>query len=505
MSFIVCKEINNDYCLAFEEDNWSKQLSPGAAVIRKNPDGGQEQITPTIFSPSFIERIPFPEGYSGCFYHLHVNRETVINGTFYDILGSYINEYSINPLLGSYLFLDDFSEHVQFELLFDHISFEEEEEDNFLIGTIGGMSFKGHLQFGRDPKSIIPIKYKQIIFGRRFYVAAYDGQGWDIYDNFNMDDNHVHYMTENRYGEVELSGWGSEEDDYYCSLEKKRDVFGTVKEDKRKLLYRRLLRTKVPSITDHLDEPYPITDTGSIDLIGVPRGIDRDMIGVTKEVDGDNLFSVVMKSPYPKRDEGPCHLESYSLPNDHNGHGPDYFYIVTRNNKKGLWHNDIINRTYRVHHAEQKVSLYGIGKIVLDCHYLDIIPIKEDILLYYTRQGHPVSYRACNAFSIQSESGWGVYDGRNKRTLLPPVFDEPATVILGPEGYICRINMKYGIIDKNGDQFLPFIYDKIEIINEEANRVLTSEEDYYWEIKTTIKCVLNGDESDYTLTHSEYE
>lgn len=489
MSFIYHKEIDSKYFLAFEEHEYTNEKSNGVAIIKKSPEGIEEQITPPIFSPSFFETVSFPEGFSGCLYHLHVNRETISDcggafGAFGDFLA--MHGYYDNQPLGSYLFLEDFSEHVWFELLFDHISFEETEEDNFLIGTIGGMTFKGHIEYMRKPMSVIPIKYKQIIFGRRFYVAAYDGQGWDIYDNFNMDDNRVHYMWESRYGDYELDDFRHEEH-YYCSLEKKETFFGMPEEEKRRLLYRRLLRRNVSSITDSLDEPYPMTETGSIDLIGVPR-----------EVDGDSVFTNVVKSPYPIRDG----LEEAYLSNSHDGFGPDHYYIVTRENKKGLWHNEIINKSYE-RSQYSKRAFYGIGKKVLECNYLEIIPIKEEILLDY-RQGLPVSYHACNAFSIKSESGWGVYDGLNERTLVPPVFDEPARVILGPEGYICRINGKCGIVDKNGNQFLPFIYDEIKVIDEEVKHVPTSEDgDYYRIIETRVKCIINREISEYTFVYDE--
>ena len=495
MPFIAHKEIDSEYFLAFEENEYTKEKSNGVAIIKKTPDGVEEQVTPPIFSPSFFETVSFPEGFHGRFYHLHVNRETVDQWVSHDddfldfLLGKYDSlDPSHNDLYGSYLFLADFSEHVRFELLFDRIAFEREEVGHYyidyLVGSIGGMSFKGYAELlghiGR-PMSIIPIKYQRIIFGRRYYVAAYDGQGWDIYDNYNMDGNRVHYKKEDRYGDYQLNpGYHSYFEYYSCC----KDYSQFDPEYKRRLLYRRLLRTKVASVTDSLDEPYPITDTGLIDLIGVPR-----------EVGGDSVFTEVVRSPYPTK-QG-----RYDLPNFHDGHGPDYYYIVTQNNKKGLWHNEIIDKTYQNSNKTSKYTLYGIGKKVLDCQYLDIRPIIEDILLYYGRRA-PVSYRACNSFSIRSESGWGVYDGLKGRTLLPPVFDEPARIILGPEGYICRINGKYGIVDKNGNQFLPFIYDEIKVIDEDVENVQTSEDgDFYTNIKTKVKCLINDETSEYTFVH----
>ena len=497
MSFIIHKEINSEYYLAFKEDELFKRKSGGVAIVKRTSDGAEKQMTPPIFSPSFIETVPFPEGHVGRFYHLHVNRETVDHLWLYDedfpdfLLGKYDSlDPSHNDLYGSYLFLADFSEHVRFELLFDRITLEREEVGHyymdFLVGSIGGMTFKGYAEFlghyGR-PMSIIPIKYQRIIFGGRYFVAAYDGQGWDIYDNYNMDGNRVHYKREDRYGDNELDPDYHSYYEYYSCC-KQYSEFDP--ESKRRLLYRRLLRTKVASVTDSLDEPYPITDTGSIDLIGVAR-----------EVDGDSVFSEVVKSPYPIRDY--TGLVRFLDLNNHNGDGPDYYYIVTQNNKKGLWHNEIVDKTYQNSWRTSKYTLYGIGKKALDCQYLDICPIIED----YER-GNPRSYRACNSFSIKSESGWGVYDGLKGRTLLPPVFDEPASVILGPEGYICKINGKYGIVDKNGNQFLPFIYDEIKVIDEDVENIQTNEDgDFYTIIKTKVKCLINGDISEYTFTYDD--
>lgn len=473
LRFTLYKEITSEYSLAFIKGDNS--LSNGVAVVRIEDSGEIMQITPPIFSPTFFEVFIHRDRICGntTFYHLHCTRDVMGNGDWrLYCMDNRDWDYgsSADAYYGSFLFQNDFSSAVRFELILDSIS---SEENGILTGKIGHMAFKGHICIynGSDnTESIIPIKYKRIVLGNH-YAAAFDGQEWDIYDDSHMDDNSVHYVEEKQFGDTELSLKG--EKHYHCTIPLSPTLSADNK-NARRLLFRRVM-LKSRSVLEGLDEPYPLTNTGKIKMIGFPRDPAKE-----------NEFDKVTLSPFKS--------SHFALNHD------CYFCIVEQNGKKGLWSNEArIDKTIRTNN-EVGCSYRGHGNLILSCDYYEIKALAENVRLYF-RKGTPISYSRCNSFAFLSESGWGVFDGVKERTIVTPVLDEPAIIITGREGYICRFKGKYGIIDENGNQFLPFVYDdvavSVKVVDDRVDPDIVE-----WIIITDVDCYLNGQESHYSYKYN---
>lgn len=427
------KEITKDLYLAFVND-----ATNCVAVVKKNLNGKDELLTPAIFSPFFFEEFFFD---NRVYYHLHCSVET----------GGKQDE------IGSYIFLADFSQSVRLELCLDSIS---AEKSGMLKGRVGSLDFYGYIYCDSYYRvmAIIPVKYKKIIKGEELYIAANDGNSWDIYDYTHFVRSEIYYR-DLEHGDVDDKYSKS---DYYCSLEQTyKETIPRFKE--YQLFLFRILKGGIATISQTLDEPYPITEDGKIDLIGCRVN--------------DCLYDSVIHGPFREFFQLECR----------------YTYIVSRDGKKGLWKKKEVSRKEtridRGFWPMEKAEYYGYGEEVLPCVYKEIVPNIEECLDYQKRD----ILGSCNSFSILCESGWGVYDSQNNRTILPPVFDEPATVIIGPLGYIAQHNGRFGIVDNVGGLVLPFIYDRITITKIEFTKLYDEDGVRGWSITTDIEYALAED------------
>lgn len=428
MKFSIHKEIAPNVFTA------SEASSLGQVVIVHRIEDDYERLTELTFS-SFIQQFSFDKK---TFFHLH------------GCLG--------DERLFSVIFDSTFSQHIEFELCFDSITAEKNGE---LKGVIGTVEFYGVIQANSlyNTISVIPVKYKRIVRGKQLYIAAFNGIAWDIYDNSHYE--RTRQIQETNFGDYELTHPSyyndPDKDHYYCLLEYEYSH----KENPYKELQfviSRVLLSKIKEVSTSTDEPYPVSDSGAICLIGCPRYSDKYEYDTVSEAwrELGELF-------------------------------PKYSYIVSRGGKKGLWYKNAIVRSKMEwigpYYPPQKCDYYGHGYELLACDYLDIIPNHENLL----DGGINEPLGVCNSFSIKCKSGWGVYDVVRHRTVLTPVFDGPVEVIIGPEGYIGSIRGKYGIVDKDGNIVFPFIYDKISINDVELRHFEDG-----WSIRTDVQLELEG-------------
>ena len=431
--YVLEKEISPSFFLALDTELTNHWKRPHYTIVKKNEEGNEICV----------------------FYGLNLSphfpaQEIKYNGKTLRYLKGYDG--------GSVLCSTDYSSYAFFDLCFDRLTVDK---DGFIKGYVGQLFFLGHISqessFG-GPTYVIPVKYKKIIYDPlASYYAGFDGAGWDIYDRTHVcSGDRAYWGYDGQLTEV---------------MEKKVNFFEDAEKrnDSPDILQRIPIRNNMPGITYELGDPYPLTATGKIDMIGIPN---KNKIADEEKnefLSEGNVFDEVKRGGFT----------SYPF-------GRTTFYIVKNNGRFGIW--DSSKSGFKEFKYNGSSYLFkGVGRLILKCDYLDIIPtLSEDV---------PIRRADLAAFSIKTESGWGVYNPNKERTIMTPVFDAPPRVIIGyPEGYIGKINGLFGIVDKEGNIVRPFIYNRITVLSERVDNHLDEDclpDGYY--CSSEVECEKNGE------------